>query len=430
MTRIEATAASPDLTRPGMETPAAPISKWGPWAWTAIACLTLGGSGVVRAVQERRHEDERNYRESCPISLASIPAKLGGWKLVAGGEKTLDDLTVRITGGTDYILRNYVDDLTGVSLVALVLFGPAEPVLPHTPEVCYPATGYSLVDDASDRLLKSDDGTSMEFRSLVYSKPGGRSALREEVYYSFRLEGRWSPDAGAGRKFPRRNPSVFKVQVQRRVAEGEHRDLDEPIEDFLKILIPEIERRIAAAEKSTGPAKTSAGGPGSAPVDGKLRPDQVAALAVRPEEGPSGEPRRAPGQDRGHPDQADEQDHRQQVEDERDLDRQPERVDPPGPGRLGDGLLAGTVGIGRNGDHQPCSSSSNDPERRPVGDRGPRPGLSAAGWPGRSLDVDDVRHFPTREDRHPPLYSGKSRPPMVTPGLAPAGANPAFALRC
>lgn len=207
MSRPEVKESDPGLAQPEEAPPAPARSKRAPWIWAAMACLTLGTSGVVRAVQERRHQDELNYRESCPIVLGSIPAQLGGWRLVPGGEKSLDELTIRITGGTDYILRNYVDDLTGVSLGVLVLFGPAEPVMPHTPEVCYPATGYALADDISDRLIKADDGTAMEFRSAVYAKPGGRTALREEVYYSFRLEGHWSPTAGVGRKFPSAIPA-------------------------------------------------------------------------------------------------------------------------------------------------------------------------------------------------------------------------------
>ena len=329
MSPNEATAANLDLAGPGMKPPALVPSKRAPWAWAVIACITLGTSGVVRAVQERRHKDETNYKEACPIKLASLPSKLGGWRLVEGGEKSLDELTIRITGGTAHILRNYVDDLTGVSLGVLILFGPAEPVLPHTPEICYPATGYMPDEEASNRLIKADDGTVAEFRSAVYAKTGGRALLREQVYHSFRLEGRWSPDIGAGRKFPRRNPGVFKVQVQRRVAEKERHDRDEPIEQFLKILIPEIERRIAASANSAGSPstspKTSMSGLGSFPVGGDPwlglgphRPGHTDLAAVLParrsEDGLSRDLRGPAGEDRHATNHADDQNHRHQVE--------------------------------------------------------------------------------------------------------------------
>jgi hypothetical protein len=170
-----------------------------------------------------------------------------------GGEQKLDPLTMRVTGGTDHIIRTYVDELTGVSLGVLVLFGPAEPVVPHVPEVCYPANGYSGAQDTLFRAIpygpKDSQGHSPEafFRSSVYVKASGLSVHREEAYYSFRLEGKWSPDAG-GRKFPRRNPGALKLQIQRLVLPGENRDSqDNPTEQFLSVLIPEIEQRIASA---------------------------------------------------------------------------------------------------------------------------------------------------------------------------------------
>jgi hypothetical protein len=227
--------------------------------WAVLACLLLGSSAVVRGVQERRHLDEASYLETCPFPLKEIPTTLGVWKLLPDGERELDRRTMRITGGTDHILRTYVDDLTGVRLVVLVLFGPAQPVTPHTPEICYPANGFG---SAQDSMIRSIDYSSKDasgktvkgealFRSAIYEKPGGRMTLREGVYHSFRLQGQWSPDIGASRKFPRRNPGVFKVQIHRMVAEGERRGdktLIDPIEQFLSLLVPEIEREISAAD--------------------------------------------------------------------------------------------------------------------------------------------------------------------------------------
>jgi hypothetical protein len=219
--------------------------------WMVIGCALLITSGVARSVQDRRHQVESSYSEACPFPLKSIPTTLGRWKVV-GDEIKLDSLTMRITGGTDHSMRTYVDELTGVSLVALVLFGPAEPVLPHTPEICYPSSGYQPVGDHLDRVIESkDEKITSVFRSGIYAKSGGRAMLNEGVYYSFRLEGQWSPHVGSGRKFPRRNPSVFKVQVQRRMADGERLGRNDPIEQFLSFLVPAIEHEIKSAKELT-----------------------------------------------------------------------------------------------------------------------------------------------------------------------------------
>jgi len=252
MPNAEVTIDDSGVDQSGMGIPAPAHSKGALKVWAAIACVLLATSGVVRTLQESRHKAEKSYVEACPFPLKSIPSKLGVWQLKEGSDQTLDPLTIRITGGTDHILRTYVDELTGVSLVVLVLFGPAEPVLPHTPDVCFPSSGYSGARDSMDREIEytiKDPRAkhSAQFRSSVYEKSGGLAVRREEAYHSFRLEGVWSPSIGSGRKFPRRNPGVFKVQVQRLVAAGERRDTkDNPIEQFLSILVSEIERNIAA----------------------------------------------------------------------------------------------------------------------------------------------------------------------------------------
>jgi hypothetical protein len=225
--------------------------------WAGLACVLLAASGVYRGLQDSRHGDEKSYLEACPIDLQKIPDQLGGWRRVKGTEKSLDSLTMRISGGTDHVIRTYVDDQTGVSVLIMILFGPAEPVIPHTPEVCYPSNGFTPADDSYMRIIKGVDGRDYPFRSGVYTKAGGRSVIREESYYSFRLEGVWSPDAGAGRRFPRRNPSVFKIQVQRRVLEGERRDSDDPTEALLAVLAPELERMITEAESKASSGRPS-----------------------------------------------------------------------------------------------------------------------------------------------------------------------------
>jgi hypothetical protein len=302
-------------------------------AWMTIACLLLGASGVARSWQDRRHRVESNTVESCPFPLKSIPASLGVWKLTGGGERILDDLTMRITGGTDYILRTYVDEMTGVTLSVLVLFGPAEPVMPHTPEICYPSSGFTPAEDSTDRVIPFDGGMGGRFRSAVYAKPNGRTTLREEVYYSFRLEGSWAPDAGAGRKFPRRNPGVFKVQVQRRVAEGERRDRDDPIEHFLSLLIPAIEQGIASAG---GTNRASMGGVSSSSRHGEptdslaLESPGHPRMGLRPPGKPSrrvaSQPGQPIGQQRNAADQADQEQDRREVDHQGQMDSRADRV--------------------------------------------------------------------------------------------------------
>jgi hypothetical protein len=234
--------------------------------WAIAGCLLLSASGGLRMVQDRRHQSEKSYRESCPINLDQLPETFGDdWKSVKGEDRKLDDQTMRITGGTAYKIRTYANDLTGVLVTILILFGPAEPVLPHTPQICYPSSGFAPDDPSTLRTIEFPIGTAKPgeattaratFLAETYAKPNGRQMLREAVYHSFRLDGEWSPFVGQGRKFPRRNPGIFKVQIHRLVAERESVGPGDPIEQFLQKFLSELEVEIQAA--ASAGAKTVA----------------------------------------------------------------------------------------------------------------------------------------------------------------------------
>src|SRR5262249_18423147 len=118
--------------------------------------------------------------------------------------------------------------------------------------VCYPSAGYRPVAETLTRPLASGSGRpTAEFASQVYARRNDQRRWAQEVYFSFRYGDRWSSDPGRFWKEFRHNPSMFKVQIQRAVVESElsRRELNNPTEQFLALLLPEIERRIAQAPK-------------------------------------------------------------------------------------------------------------------------------------------------------------------------------------
>jgi hypothetical protein len=215
-------------------------------AWCAAAVVLLAASGGYRIVQAGRFADETDHQALCPFPLRDIPRSIDTWKVVEGSETLLDPQTTRITGSTDHIMRVYADELTGVALSVLILYGPAGPVTPHTPQVCYPSSGFATVGGTVDRKVPLDGGGSADFRSSVFAKSGGRAMIYQTVYHTYEMNGVWSP-AVENHKLPRRNPGVFKVQIQRRSFEGERRGDNEPIEAFVAKLLPVIDRMTAEA---------------------------------------------------------------------------------------------------------------------------------------------------------------------------------------
>ena len=223
--------------------------------WMVVACALLAGSGFIRVAQERRFDAAIEDAGTPPFPLKDLPRVLGvkdQWRM-KGEEQVLPEETLQIAGCSDYVARTYINKQTGVTLSVLVAFGAAERVFGHSPVVCFPAFGYHLEASPERRNLKIDapgGDRNVPTDALIYSKPNGGSDELVEVYYSFRHDGRWSPDASTTRKQFRHRPAMFKVQVERPIFPNEAGSVGGPIEEFLAAMVGEIERRL---DETDGP---------------------------------------------------------------------------------------------------------------------------------------------------------------------------------
>jgi hypothetical protein len=207
-----------------------------------LVCAVLVASGGVRSWQAWKVDALLEKGKKYAFPLTELPLTLGSWQ---GEDTSLDPQIARRAGASDAIFRRYVDQATGAAVEVIVLYGPAVELFFHTPEVCYRGAGYTQLDGRDQRVISSG-GMEAPFRSLVFVKGQATEAERVEVYYSWRYQGRWTPELGALKQFER-IPGMYKVQLARRVMEQERRDVGPPCESLLDVLVPEIEHRLAPA---------------------------------------------------------------------------------------------------------------------------------------------------------------------------------------
>ncbi|WP_165073813.1 exosortase-associated EpsI family protein [Paludisphaera rhizosphaerae] len=211
--------------------------------WLAMICLLLGVSGAVRYWREFQFASILTREKESPFPLKDIPKILGDWRMIEGAEATLDPEIARIAGSSDHIVRNYENQRTGETATVLVLYGLAELVWGHTPEVCYPATGGKAVSVPRTVMIAgaNESAPPIPFRAGVFSRIEGGMNVFHDVYYSFRNAGTWDPSMGGRWKLFRYNPGMFKVQVQRTIKSSE--PPDEACNDLLSALAAEIDSK-------------------------------------------------------------------------------------------------------------------------------------------------------------------------------------------
>ncbi len=229
-------------------------SKWrfrtgpvSPWKWAVISCLFLAISGGIRIGRDLRFSGQARSSKKCPFPLSEIPRVMGTWSVVENSETTLDPEIARLAGTSDHVIRSYVDSTSGEEVSVLVLYGLADSVFGHTPELCYKAAGYRLVPPIEDRELSMTGSTTpVRYRSAFFSRTAVGLTRYTEVIWSFWHGGSWWPDVGSRWKQFRYSPGMFKIQLQRPTTalSGD----DSPSESLLREIVREINARIDRAK--------------------------------------------------------------------------------------------------------------------------------------------------------------------------------------
>lgn len=265
MSTAELNAGTPDLAEPPPAGPALGGRRPRRVALVLLACLILAGSGALRLVQARRVERAMDSGKVAPFPLKTLPTRFGPWVELADAPR-MDPEVTKATGCTDSVFRTYENRQTGTRLVVIVLYGPAASVRIHAPELCYPVSGYTQVGPTRSRafdIVRPGGGeVPARFSSLHYVKGQGGTAARHQVYYAWRYNDRWTPEALNPKAF-QRIPGMYKVHIDRVTAENELIGEGDPCESFLRELVPELERRMADAARARSGAGAGAGPSGS-----------------------------------------------------------------------------------------------------------------------------------------------------------------------
>ena len=212
----------------------------GGWVRVGMVCALLVGSGMLRSWQERKIEHGLNVGRAAVVPLEQVPLEIGSW---SGVDTVLDEQIARVTGADKIVTRRYTNRNTGVAIEVILLFGPASNMYIHAPTLCYANAGFETVEGPDTLALHTgaEPGETVPFMSAVYSKGTGTRATLQEVYWTWRYSGHWTPLVLKPKQIERL-PSMIKVHTARPVLVGERRGANNPNEALLRVLIPEIER--------------------------------------------------------------------------------------------------------------------------------------------------------------------------------------------
>lgn len=140
------------------------------WVLSGVFLAAAGGLHALTSYQEELWEEAA---EPLTHSLSTLPTELAGFE---GRDLQMSQHVLDALGAQDWIKRSYADR-TGRSFVVYVgYFGDFSIMKSHSPEVCYPGSGWDVRSQKKTVLRGAGDET-LEVNLLEFSKHGERQAV-------------------------------------------------------------------------------------------------------------------------------------------------------------------------------------------------------------------------------------------------------------
>jgi hypothetical protein len=175
----------------------------------------------------------------CAARINKIPLEIGGgeWKGTIGPKM---DENIRKYAGAVGDAQILYTNSNGQKVNLLVVCGRLMDVWNHRPDRCYPAHGYKQeTDPKGTQKLTDDEKAPCDFLSSIYTLQTDQRRVR--VYWGWSSDGKWVAPDDLRQDFFRTDP-IFKIQVETGVAEDNEPAERGPGADFIKVLLPELNR--------------------------------------------------------------------------------------------------------------------------------------------------------------------------------------------
>jgi len=207
-----------------------------------VGLVLLVACGVVHGLWTDRW-DLSNEPKISADRLAGVPKVLGDWTVK--NEWPLPEQDQAIGKIVGYIDRLYVNQRTGQALTVLCVCGRPGPIGQHPPTVCFGGAGFELAKDARRESFPSE-GFSQESQFWVgeFKKDTGVPQM-ERVYWSWSGDGNWIAAASPRLQFSR-FPALYKLYVIHRMSRPDESGKEDPTPEFMKLLLPEMQKTLFA----------------------------------------------------------------------------------------------------------------------------------------------------------------------------------------
>jgi hypothetical protein len=209
--------------------------------------VVLAIAGLIHHWVHRTRAWASSVTRALPIPLSEVPTTIGSYK--SNGDFELPPDVARVAQVDRFLHREYMPDDSILPIVLYVgYWGRPNVGLGHGPEVCYPAAGWKIEGDRSEKewVWESEPGRSCKVKTAVHHfvrvEPEGIKRL--SVAFTAVVGGQYvSTSRGAFlHKPPRNGDEAFVAHIQVSSPGNDQDETDDRVFEFMKTIMPSITR--------------------------------------------------------------------------------------------------------------------------------------------------------------------------------------------
>jgi len=229
-----------EVKRPGE--PSVPAVRMSRAIPILVAISVVLSSGTLHGMWTNRWRASREI-ENAVSKLDLVPMVIGDWRGRAQEVPRREWISAGLDG---LVMRHFENIRTGRTTSVVLVCGRPGPVSVHTPEVCYPGAGFELAQEQPAKFSVDADGRRSEFVRADFENRESFPPQRLRVYWSWNATGTWTVPDNPRLAFASRS-ILYKLYLVARTSEGLEPSSDSAAIEFLRQLLPELDRALFPA---------------------------------------------------------------------------------------------------------------------------------------------------------------------------------------
>lgn len=148
-----------------------------------LGVIALVGLTVAEARISGRFEGSDMTEEQFAALLENVPLDIGDWH---GTDQEVGELERETAGARGYVSREYKNAITGERVGIWLIVGHSRDVMRHTPDVCYPSSGFTMRAPENSLQTFVFDGDNMgDFFTNTFTKEDLSGRQLKRVFWSW-----------------------------------------------------------------------------------------------------------------------------------------------------------------------------------------------------------------------------------------------------